>query len=151
MSKITEMMAELASPILSELGLELWDVEFVKEASDWYLRVFIDSPDGVDLDSCEKVTRYLNPLLDEREDMFPDEGYIFEVGSAGAERRLKRPSDFIRFIGHRVEIKLYKSKLGKKEFTGILADYNDGAIVLESDGESIAFEKSEIAGARLRI
>jgi len=105
MSKITDMMSEISAPVLSELGLTLWDVEYVKEAGEWYLRLFVDSPDGADMERCEKVARAINPLLDEREDMFPEGGYMFEVSSAGAERKLKRPSDFERFIGSKVEIR----------------------------------------------
>lgn len=151
MSKITDMLTEISAPVLQELGLTLWDTEYVKEAGGWYLRLFVDAPDGADLEQCEKVARALNPLLDEREAMFPDNGYIFEVGSAGAERRLRRPSDFERYIGHKAEIKLYSNKYGGREHVGILEAYDDGAVTLEVGGEGLRFEKQEIANARLRI
>ncbi|NLB28939.1 MAG: ribosome maturation factor RimP [Clostridiales bacterium] len=151
MSKITDMLTEISASVLKELGLELWDTEYVKEAGGWYLRLLVDAPDGVDLERCEKVVKALNPMLDEREDMFPDGGYVFEVGSAGAERRLKRPSDFERYIGHKVEIRLYKGKFGKREHIGTLESYREGAVTLDCGGEKLDFEKQEIANARLRI
>ena len=151
MSKITDMLSEISAPVLSELGLTLWDTEYVKEAGDWYLRLFVDAPDGADMERCEKVARAVNPMLDEYEDMFPDSGYVFEVSSAGAERKLKRPSDFERFMGHKVEIKLYSNKFNKREHIGTLEGYSDGAVILDVDGEKLAFEKQEIANARLRI
>ena len=151
MSKITDMLSKISAPILSELGLTLWDMEYVKEAGDWYLRLFIDAPEGADMECCEKVARAINPLLDEHEDMFPDSGYMFEVSSAGAERRLKRPADFERFLGHKVEIRLYSNKFGKREHIGTLESYSDGKVTLDVNGEKLDFEKQEIANARLRI
>jgi len=151
MSKITDMLAEISAPAISELGLTLWDVEYVKEAGDWYLRLYVDAPDGADMERCEKLARALNPLLDEHEDMFPDSGYMFEVSSAGAERKLKRPSDFEKFIGSKVEIKLYKTKYNKRDHIGTLEGYSEGKITLDVNGEKLDFEKQEIANARLRI
>jgi len=151
MGKITDMLTEISAPVLNELGLELWDVEYVKEVGDWYLRLYVDAPDGADMERCEKLARAINPLLDEYEDMFPDSGYVFEVSSAGAERKLKRPSDFERFIGSKVEIKLYSTKYNKREHIGTLESYNDGMVTLDVDGEKLDFEKQEIANARLRI
>ena len=151
MSKITDMLTEISAPVLVELGLELWDVEHVKEAGEWYLRLFVDAPDGADMERCEKVARALNPLLDEHEEMFPDGGYMFEVSSAGAERKLKRPADFERFIGHKVEIRLYSNKFGRREHVGTLESYTDGRVTLDVTGEKLDFEKQEIASARLRI
>ena len=150
MSKIADAVAALAEPVLAALGLELWDAEYVKEAGTWFLRLYIDRAGGVTLDDCEAVSRAVDPLLDERESLFP-EGYVFEVSSAGAERRLKRPGDFEKFIGHYAEIKLYQPKFGSRAHLGHLKAYNSGAVTLSvTDGE-VTFEKSEIASARLRI
>ena len=104
MSKLTDRVSALVRPVVEEEGCSLWDVEYVREAGTWYLRVFIDRDGGVGIDDCERISRRLDPILDE-EDPIPD-SYVFEVGSAGAERELKRPSDFEQFLGHEVELRL---------------------------------------------
>ena len=139
----------IAEPIAQSLGLKLWDVRFEKEGANWYLRVFIDSEEGVTIDQCEGVSRELDPILDE-EDPIPD-SYIFEVSSAGLERTLKRPSDFERFIDSLVEVKLYKAKEGRKEHVGRLKAYDEGAVEIEVAGNTIRFEKNEVANVRLRV
>jgi ribosome maturation factor RimP len=149
--KIAAAVSQLALPILDGLGLELWDAEFAREAGEYYLRVYIDSPKGIAIDDCEAVSRALEPLLDEREGIFPDEGYTFEVSSAGAERALKRPSDFERFLGSLVEVKLYAPKDGGREHIGTLSSYNDGNVTIETAGGAREFTKSEIANVRLRL
>ena len=150
MSRITEIVAKLAQPVVENNGCELWDVEYIKEAGQWFLRVYIDKPDGtVSINDCEAVSRELDPILDEYDPI--ETSYTFEVSSAGAERSLKRPSDFERFMGSLAEVRLYKAKNGSKEFVGILKGYNDGNVTLEFGGNDITFEKSEIANVRLRI
>ena len=104
MSKITEKVEALAKPVVEDEGCELWAVEYVREAGSWYLRVLIDKDGGVGIDDCERISRRLDPILDEA-DPIPD-SYVFEVGSAGAERELKRSFDFERYIGSEVEVKL---------------------------------------------
>ena len=121
MSKITEKVEALAKPVVEEAGCELWDVEYVREAGSWYLRVFIDKEGGVSIEDCERISRKLDPILDEN-DPIPD-SYVFEVGSAGAERELKRPSDFERYMGSEIEVKLYQPCQGKKSFVGSLDAY----------------------------
>ena len=106
MSKVTERVQALAEPVAAEYGCELWDVEYVREAGAWYLRLYIDKPGGVSIDDCEAVSRALDPVLDEA-DPIPT-SYIFEVSSAGAERVLKRPGDFERFLGEQVEVRHYQ-------------------------------------------
>ena len=150
MSKIIDAVAELAQPIAEKNGCELWDVEYVKEAGGWFLRVYIDRPEGISISHCEAVSRELDPILDEKEDLIPG-SYTFEVSSAGAERRLRRPSDFERFVGHLVEVKLYKSKNGQKIFLGNLVDRQDSGIEIDISGQRHHFETSEIANVRLRI
>ena len=150
MSRITEIVAKLAQPVVENNGCELWDVEYIKEAGQWFLRVYIDKPDGtVSINDCEAVSRELDPILDEYDPI--ETSYTFEVSSAGAERSLKRPSDFERFMGSLAEVRLYKAKNGSKDFVGILKGYNDGNVTLEFGGNDITFEKSEIANVRLRI
>ena len=148
MKKVTETVAELARPVVEANGCSLWDVEYVREAGQWYLRVFIDKEGGVDILDCENISRTVSDLLDEAD---PIEGsYVFEVGSAGAERPLKRPSDFEQFMGADVLLKTYKPRDGRKEFSGVLAGYDDGAVSLTIGGETLRFEKPEIALVRLR-
>ena len=148
MEKVTELTARLAEPVIAEQGCTLWDVEYVKEAGTWYLRVLIDKEGGVDILDCEAISRKLSDLLDEAD---PIEGsYVFEVGSAGAERPLKRPADFEQFMGADVLLKTYKPRDGRKEFSGVLAGYDDGAVSLTVGSETLRFEKPEIALVRLR-
>ena len=151
MKKITELTAELAAPAIAQQGCELWDVEYVKEAGTWYLRVLIDKEGGVDILDCEAISRKLSDLLDEAD---PIEGsYTLEVGSAGAERVLKRPSDFRRFLGSPVLVKLYRPQDGSKEFAGILKSYDDasGAVTVTVGARELTFEKKAVALVRLRV
>lgn len=150
MKKITELTAELAAPAIAEQGCTLWDVEYVKEAGTWYLRILIDKEGGVDILDCEAVSRKVSDLLDEVDPI--ESSYMFEVSSAGAERQLKRPSDFKRFMGSPVLVKTYKNRDGRKEFAGILAGYEDGAVLLDMGGQApVRFEKAEVALVRLRV
>lgn len=149
MSRITDIVWKLAEPIAAAQGCEVWDVEYVKDAGDWHLRLYIDKEGGISINDCEAVSRALDPILDE-EDPISD-SYIFEVCSAGAERTLKRPSDFEKFIGHLVEVKLYKAKYGRKEHVAVLSAYENGDITLGEGDNLMTFEKSEIANVRLRI
>ena len=150
MSRITDTVAQLAGPVVERNGCELWDVEYVREAGEWFLRVYIDKEGGVSINDCEAVSRELDPMLDEAD---PIEGsYTFEVSSAGAERALKRPSDFERFMGSFCAVKLYSASHGAKEHLGHLAGYEDGAVTITTPGgETLRFEKNEIASVRLRI
>lgn len=150
MKKITEIVRELAQPVVEENGCELWDVEYVREAGQWYLRLYLDKEGGVNILDCEAVSRKVSDLLDEVDPI--ESSYMFEVSSAGAERALKRPGDFERFMGSAVLVKTYKPKDGRKEFAGTLQGYEDGAVMLDmGTGEPIRFEKSEIALVRLRV
>ena len=150
MEKVTDLTARLAAPIVEEQGCSLWDVEYVKEAGTWYLRVLIDKEGGVDILDCEAVSRRVSDLLDEADPI--ESSYMFEVSSAGAERQLKRPSDFQRFMGQPVLVKTYKNRDGRKEFAGTLAGFEDGAVLLDMGGvEPVRFEKAEVALVRLRI
>ena len=149
MKKITDVVWELAEPVVQEHGCQLWDVEYVREAGQWYLRLYLDKDGGVDILDCEAVSRKVSDLLDQAD---PIEGsYTFEVSSAGAERPLTRPSDFERFQGSPVLVKTYKPKDGRKEFAGTLAGYEDGAVLLDMGGETVRFEKNETALVRLRV
>ena len=147
MSKITDKVTELAKPIVEEEGCSLWDVEYVREAGSRYLRIYIDKPGGVDIADCERISRRLDPILDE-EDPIP-ESYVFEVGSAGIERELKRPGDFEAFLGSEVEVKLYQPVNGQKAFIGRLVSYSDGGTEIEVKGKPYRFNKQQTAQVRL--
>ena len=147
--KITEIVAGFARPVVEEKGCTLWDVEYVREGSDYFLRLYIDKEGGVDITDCEAISRAADPILDEA-DPIPD-SYHFEVCSAGIERALKRPSDFERFMGSLIMVKLYRPKNGIKEIPGILRGYDDGRVTVEYAGETLTLEKSEVALVRLRV
>lgn len=149
MSKITEAVSKLACPIVESLGCELWDVEFVREAGTYYLRVFIDKEGGVSINDCEAVSRALDPLLDEADPI--SESYVFEVGSPGAERELKRPSDFQRYMGSEVEVRTYAPVNGQKSFVGTLTGYDDGNVSVESGNEVLTVSRSDVALVKLHI
>ena len=145
MSKISDKVEALARPVVEEEGCKLWSVEYIKEAGTWYLRIFIDKDGGVGIADCEAISRRLDPILDEA-DPIP-ESYVFEVGSAGAERELKRPSDFEQFIGSDVEVKLYQPYEGRKTLVGTLEEYNDGNITFSG----VELKKEQIAQVRLHV
>ena len=149
MSKITDRVSALAKPVVEEEGCSLWDVEYVREAGTWYLRVFVDKEGGLGIDDCERISRRLDPLLDE-EDPIPD-SYVFEVGSAGAERELKRPRDFEQFMGSEVEVRLYQPLNGSKSFVGTLKAYDDGNVTIENGSTEMRFDKGKIALTRLHV
>ena len=147
MAKITDVVAALAAPIAQSAGCSVWDVEYVKEAGSWFLRVYIDKVEGISIQDCEAVSRPLSDLLDEQD---PIEGsYTFEVSSAGADRTLKKPEHFAHFQGSEVEVKLYRPRDGRKEFVGVLESWQDGDVTLSVNATPMAFEKKEIALVRL--
>ena len=151
MKKITELTAELAAPAIAEQGCTLWDVEYDKEAGTWYLRVLLDKEGGVDILDCEEISRKLSDLLDEADPI--DGSYTLEVGSAGAERALKRPGDFIRYLNSPVLVKLYRAQEGRKEFAGHLAGYDEatGDVTITLGKETRTFAKKDVALVRLRV
>lgn len=142
---------QLVLPLIEQNHFELVDVEFVKEGSNWYLRVYIDKEGGINIDDCELISRALSDLLDEHD--YIDEAYILEVSSPGLGRPLKKDKDFERNLMEEVELKLYKSKNGSKEYRGILKAYDKETVtIIEGDGENgeeIVFQRSEIALIRL--
>ena len=147
--KVTEQVESFAKPIVEELGCRLWDVEYVREGSEQFLRLYIDKDGGVDIEDCEKIHRAVDPVLDEK-DPIPT-SYHFEVCSAGLERALKRPSDFERFMGSAITVKLYRPRNGLKEIPCVLKGYEEGKLTVEAGKETITFEKSEVALVRLRV
>ena len=147
--KVTDMVAQFAQPVVESCGCSLWDVEYVREGAERFLRLYIDKEGGVDIDDCEKIHRAIDPILDEKDPI--SESYHFEVCSAGLERPLKRPGDFEKFMGSAILVKLYRPKNGRKEIPGVLAGYEDGKVTVQAGKETIVFEKSEVALVRLRV
>ena len=147
--KVTELVASFAKPIVEAHGCELWDVEYVREGSEYFLRLYLDKEGGVDITDCEAISRAVDPILDEKDPI--QESYHFEVCSAGLERALKRPSDFERFLGSAITVKLYRPRNGLKEIPCVLKAYEDGKVTVEAGKETITFEKSEVALVRLRV
>ena len=147
--KITDQVTGFAQPVVESFGCQLWDVEYVREGSERYLRLYIEKEGGVDIDDCEKIHRAMDPILDEKDPIA--ESYHFEVCSAGLERTLKRPGDFERFMGSAVTVKLYRPRNGLKEIPAVLRGYEDGKVTVEAGKETITFEKSEVALVRLRV
>lgn len=125
-----ETVRNLIEPIVAELNLELWDVRYVKEGAQWYLRVFIDKPEGVGIEDCEKVSRAIDAPLDELNPI--EQSYCLEVCSPGIERELVREEHFMRFIDADVMVKMIRPIEGiGKEFAGVLKEYNKGEILIE--------------------
>lgn len=139
---------EILLPIVEEYGFELVDVEYVKEDGTWYLRTYIDKEGGISIDDCEKVSRRLSDILDEKD--YIDDTYIMEVSSPGLGRPLKKEKDFKRSLGKEVDIRTYRMIDKQKEFTGILKDYDKDTVTIELENETLkTFEKGDIALIRL--
>ena len=149
MAKVTDVVAQLAAPVVEQAGCSLWDVEYVKEAGEWFLRVYIDKEGGVSIEDCEAVSR---PLSDKLDELDPIEGsYTLEVSSAGADRPLKKPEHFAQFMGAEVEVRLYRALDGAKDWIGALAGYSDGAVSLDTLGGRKEFAKKDVAQVRLAV
>ena len=137
-------------PLMEELGFELVDVEYVKEAGTWYLRAYIDKEGGIAVDDCEVISRALSDWLDKED--FIDDSYILEVSSPGLGRPLKKEKDFVRSMGKDVDVRLYRQLNKQKEFTGALSAYDENTVTLTmEDGSQMVFEKADIALIRLAL
>ena len=135
-------------PLIEANGFDLWDVEWVKEGGEWYLRAYIDKEGGITVDDCELVSRALSDLLDAED--YIAENYILEVSSPGLDRPLKKDKDFYRCIGRDVEVKLFKAVNNEKEFVGVLTDYDGTNVTITLEDESIMqFKRTDIARIRL--
>jgi ribosome maturation factor RimP len=139
---------ELIMPVIKENNFELVDVEFVKEASNWYLRLYVDKEGGITINDCELVSRAMSDILDKED--YIEESYILEVSSPGLGRPLKKDKDFARSIDSEVEVKLFKAMDGCKEFTGILKSYDKNNVTIETDNnELLQIDRTNIALIRL--
>lgn len=143
-------VAALLLPIAEEKGVEVVDVEFVKEGPNWYLRVYIDKEGGVTIDDCEEVSRVLDKKLEETDPI--TQAYFLEVSSPGLDRPLKKAEDFVKHQGDVVDIKLYRPKEGSKEFQGTLQGLKDSVIsIVDEGGKTLEFEQKDIASIRLAV
>lgn len=149
MAKVTEVVQALAQPVVEANGCTLWDVEYVKEAGLWYLRLYIDKEGGVSINDCESISRVMSDKLDEAD---PIEGsYTFEVSSAGADRALKKPEHFAAFGGSEVEVRLYRPDGGRKDWVGTLSAYAEGDVTLTLPAGEKTFLKKDVAQVRLYV
>ena len=151
-SNVCAAVADLAAPIAEANGCEIYDIEFVKEGSDYYLRVFIDMADSersVSLDECEAVSRALSDVLDKADPI--EQAYMLEVSSPGLDRALKTPEHFAKFIGSKVDIGLYKAVNGAKVITGNLVSFEDKTITLDLNGESFTIAQAETTYVKLSL
>lgn len=140
---IQQVITELAMPIVEGLNYELVDVEFVKEGTNWYLRVYIDKPGGISIDDCQAVSEKMSEVLDEKDPI--EQCYYLEVSSPGLERPLKTERDFIKYKGELVEVKVFQPIDGKKIFEGELIGLIDNLIIINQAGNNIEFEKDKVA------
>ncbi|MED9905448.1 MAG: ribosome maturation factor RimP [Lachnospiraceae bacterium] len=137
----------LLTPIASANGVDIYDVEYVKEGADWYLRAYIDKPEGVNIQDCENVSRALSEVLDKED--FIEDAYILEVSSPGLGRTLKKDKHFEKSLGEKVEVKTYKPIEKCKEFSGVLKAYDADSITVETESGEMVFAKSDVALIRL--
>ena len=145
---VEEFVSSVVEGVIAGTNLELVDVDYVRER-DWYLRVYLDKPGGVDLDDCQMVSEKLSAALDEKDPIA--ENYLLEVSSPGLDRVLKKDKDFIRYNGRDVDIQLFKPINGSKQYTGVLQGFTDTTIEFSINGESVTFECSAIAQIRLHL
>lgn len=149
MAKVTELVSALAAPLVEAAGCSLWDVEYVREAGQWFLRIYIDKEGGVSINDCEAVSRPLSDALDEAD---PIEGsYVLEVSSAGADRPLKKPEHFDAFMEAEVEVRLYRAVDGRKDHVGTLSGYENGDVTIETADGPRTFVKKDVAQTRLYV
>ena len=142
---IASTVRELITPVADELGYMIWDVEYVKEGADMILRITIDKDEGIDIEDCEKMSRAIDPVIDEADPI--ETSYRMEVSSPGVERTLTRPEHFEKCIGEQVEVRLYAPVNGQKQIVGTLSGADDKSITVTVGEESVTLAKSAVAKA----
>ena len=143
MAKIEEKVEKLIQDKVKNIGYSLYDVEYVKEGANYYLRIYIDSPKGIDLSDCEKVSNEINDILDEAD--YIKEQYFLEVSSTGVEKVLKKDKHLEANIGTEVQVKLFKPINKNKQYQGILKNFNENEVIIETNEEEIALERKNIS------
>lgn len=147
-ANIASVAEKIITPCVEGLGYRVWDVEFVKEGAGWYLRITIDSDDGIDIDDCEKVSRAISPLLDEADPI--EQNYTLEVSSPGLERTLRTPAHFAACIGEEIDVRLYSpDETGNKTYRGRLLSSDEDRFTIEANGAEKTFEISKTAKANV--
>ena len=146
MANAAEKVYSLIEETVKNEGVTLWDVRFLKEGANWYLRVFIDKPEGISIDDCTAVSHAIDPIIDEADPI--DKSYFLEVCSPGIERELTRPWHYEAVLGEKIKIKLYKALDGKKEFTGLLKSSGD-TLIIETETGEMTFPKETVSKAYL--
>ena len=147
---VEEAAWQVCEPVIAQMGYELVDVEFVCQAKEWYLNIYVDKPGGIMIDECEQVSQAIDPLLDAHP-MIRDRHDYLVVSSPGLDRPLRSERDFIRNMGKDVEVKLYAAVDGKKQWTGKLVGADEKQIMLETEQGLICFDRSQIAQIRLAV
>ena len=148
MSKLTDAVLALAEPVAAQQGCEIWDVEYVKEGGDWFLRLYIDKDGGVDITDCEAISRALDPILDEADPI--EQSYYLEVGSPGLGRKLTRPEHYEALKGQKVRAKLIRPNAdGVRELSGILTGREGSTVTLETENGPVTFEVNAASGVQL--
>ncbi len=144
-SRIAQAAFDLAEPVVSQMGFDLVDVEYKKEGSAYFLRVYVDRPGGINIDECEKVSKALDAIFEKSLSADPD---YFEVSSPGLTRSLKTPRDFLRCVGEQIDVKLFQSRDGVKNATGVITEVTGDKVILETAGAQVEVAFSEIASAK---
>ncbi len=148
-SKIKSAIEDMVQPYLNDNGFELVDIEYIKEGSNWFLRIFVDKDGGIDIDECGRISEYVSEMLDKND---PISGaYFLEVSSPGAERPLKKPEDVRKAVGKHVFITTYEPVGGAKEFEGRLLSFEDDVVVVEEGKKKVSVPYSKVASARLAV
>lgn len=146
-NKITDELSPHLAKVAEDLGLELWDAEFLKEGATWYLRLYIDKAGGVSIDDCEAYSRAVDPLLDELDII--DKSYCLEVSSPGVERKLSGPSQINRYKGEKATVKLYDAVEGRKKLVAPIVGADETTLTLSLDGKDLALPLSNVAKINL--
>ena len=142
MNNIENKVEKLVSPIVEKMGYELYDVEYIKEGREYYLRIYIENQDGISLEDCEKVSNAITDILDKED--YIKEQYFLEVSSPGVERVLKKDKHLKSNIGANVQVKLFKPLNGKKQYEGILKDFDSNNIKIETSSQVLEIERQNI-------
>ncbi len=147
---IEEQLTEYFKPVIEENGFELYNIDFVKEGPNWYLTVYIDKPGGITIDDCELVSKKVDLILEEKDPI--KQAYILEVSSPGVDRPLKKDSDYEKYKGEIIDIKLYKKVGNIKKFSGTLVGLKDDVVtIIDENNNELQFKKADIASCRLAI
>ncbi|CAH8770040.1 ribosome maturation factor RimP [Paenibacillus dendritiformis] len=146
---IKSVVESMITPYLEENGFELVDIEYVKEGSSWFLRIFVDKEGGIDIEDCGRISEYASQKLDETDPI--EDAYFLEVSSPGAERPLKKPQDVAKSVGKHVFVTTYEPIGGLKEFEGELVSFDGETMVVQVGGKDRAIPYNKVASARLAI